>query len=169
MPAVFAFGISPGEGPDLVFVTLPHIFSQLPMGGVVAIFFFVALLLAALTSGISILEVIVAFCMEEFKMKRKVAVALTFLLIWVLGCLCIVSSKVFSLFEFLSAECLMLIGGLLVVLFAGWKLGRKGVFEELTNGGDIRLSPRMFEILLFLIRFVAPVALLAIAVFQIHE
>jgi NSS family neurotransmitter:Na+ symporter len=76
---------------------------------------------------------------------------------------------VFSLFEFLSAECLMLIGGLLVVLFAGWKLGRKGVFEELTNGGDIRLSPRMFEILLFLIRFVAPVALLAIAVFQIHE
>ena len=169
MPAVFAFGISPGEGPDLVFVTLPHIFSQLPMGGVVAIFFFVALLLAALTSGISILEVIVAFCMEEFKMKRKVAVALTFLLIWVLGCLCIVSSKVFSLFEFLSAECLMLIGGLLVVLFAGWKLGRKAVFEELTNDGDIKLSPRMFETLLFLIRFVAPVALLAIAVFQIHE
>jgi NSS family neurotransmitter:Na+ symporter len=139
------------------------------MGGVVAIFFFVALLLAALTSGISILEVIVAFCMEEFKMKRKVAVALTFLLIWVLGCLCIVSSKVFSLFEFLSAECLMLIGGLLVVLFAGWKLGRKAVFEELTNDGDIKLSPRMFETLLFLIRFVAPVALLAIAVFQIHE
>ena len=56
MPAVFAFGISPGEGPDLVFITLPHIFSQMPMGGVIAIFFFLALLLAAITSAISILR-----------------------------------------------------------------------------------------------------------------
>ena len=169
MPAVFAFGVSPGEGPDLVFVILPHIFAQLPMGGVLAIFFFVALLLAALTSAISILEVIVAFCMEEFKIRRKVAVVLVFFLIWALGCLCAVSSKVFSLFEFLSAECLMLIGGLLIVLFAGWKLGRKGVFDELTNGGAVKFSPWMLKTILFLIRFVAPAALIAIAIFQIHE
>ena len=169
MPAVFAFGISPGEGPDLVFIALPHIFSQMPLGGVLAIFFFVALLLAALTSAISILEVIVAFCMEEFKIKRKLAVALVFILIWVLGCLCTVFTKVFSLFEFLSAECLMLIGGLLIVLFAGWKLGRKGVYDELSNGGDHKVTPWVFNILIFLIRFVAPAALLAIAIFQIHE
>ena len=70
IPAVFAFGISPGEGPGLVFITLPHIFSQLPMGGAIAILFFVALLLAALTSSISLLEVMVAFGCEEFKLKR---------------------------------------------------------------------------------------------------
>ena len=180
MPAVFAFGISPGEGPDLVFVTLPHIFSQMPLGGVIAIFFFVALLLAALTSAISILEVIVAFCIEEFKMKRKVAVALVFTLVWILGCLCslsigpmnnlkIMGRDLFDLFEFLSAEFLMLIGGMLTVLFVGWKLGKKVVFDEMTNGGTLPMPAWLIKTLLFLIRFAAPAALLAIAFFQIHE
>lgn len=180
MPAVFAFGISPGEGPDLVFVILPHIFSQMPMGGIIAIFFFLALLLAALTSAISILEVIVAFCIEQFKLKRKTAVILVFILIWILGALCSLSmgpldgwkvfgKNIFDLFDFLSADCLMLIGGLLVVIFAGWKLGRKCVFDELTNGGNMKLSPWLLKTILFLIRFVAPAALIAIAVFQIHE
>ena len=180
MPAVFAFGISPGEGPDLVFVTLPHIFSQMPLGGVIAIFFFVALLLAALTSAISILEVIVAFCIEEFKMKRKVAVALVFTLVWILGCLCslsigpmnnlkIMGRDLFDLFDFLSAEFLMLIGGMLTVLFVGWKLGKKVVFDEMTNGGTLPMPAWLTKTLLFLIRFAAPAALLTIAFFQIHE
>jgi NSS family neurotransmitter:Na+ symporter len=180
MPAVFAFGISPGEGPDLVFITLPHIFSQMPLGGVIAIFFFLALLLAALTSSISILEVIVAFCIEEFKMKRKMAVAVVFLLIWVLGALCslsmgplegwkIIGKNIFELFDFLSADFLMLIGGMLVVIFVGWKLGRKAVFDEISNGGNLPVPAWMLKTLLFLIRFVAPAALLAIAIFQIHE
>ena len=180
MPAVFAFGISPGEGPDLVFVTLPHIFSQMPLGGVIAIFFFVALLLAALTSSISMLEVIVAFFIEEFKMKRKVAVALVFCGIWILGCLCslsfgplsswkVMGKTIFDLFDFLSADVLMLIGGLLIVLFAGWKLGKKVVFEELTNEDNLHIPGWLLKTLLFLIRYVAPAALLAIAFFQIHE
>ena len=180
MPAVFAFGISPGEGPDLVFVTLPHIFSQMPLGGVIAIFFFLALLLAALTSAISILEVIVAFCMEEFKMKRTVADVLVFFVIWVLGCLCslsmgalsswkVLDKNIFDLFDFLSADFLMLLGGLLIVIFAGWKLGRKVVYDEVTNGGTLPVPAWMLKTLLFLIRFVAPAALLAIAIFQIHE
>ena len=180
MPAVFAFGISPGEGPDLVFVTLPHIFSQMPLGGVIAILFFLALLLAALTSSISMLEVIVAFCIEEFKMKRKVAVALVFFFIWVLGCLCslsmgplsswkVLGKNIFDLFDFISADFLMLIGGLLIVVFAGWKLGKKVVFDEVTNGGTHHVPAWLLKTMLFLIRYVAPAALLAIAIFQIHE
>ena len=180
MPAVFAFGISPGEGPDLVYITLPHIFSQMPMGGVIAILFFLALLLAALTSAISILEAIVAFCIEEFKLSRKVAVGLVFSLIWVLGALCslsigpldgwkVMGRNIFELFDFVSANFLMLIGGLLIVLFAGWKLGREGIFDELTNGGEHKISPWVLKTILFLIRYVAPIALIAIAVFQIHE
>ncbi len=180
MPAVFAFGISPGEGPDLVFVTLPHIFSQMPLGGVIAIFFFVALLLAALTSSISMLEVIVAFCIEEFRMKRKVAVVLVFFFIWILGCLCslsfgplsnwkVLGKTIFDLFDFLSADFLMLFCGLLIVIFAGWKLGKQVVFEELTNEDQLHIPAWLLNTLLFLIRYVAPAALLAIAIFQIHE
>ena len=180
MPAVFAFGISPGEGPDLVFVTLPYIFSQMPLGGVIAIFFFVALLLAALTSSISMLEVIVAFCIEEFKMKRKVAVFVVFLFVWILGCLCslsmgplsnwkVLGKTIFDLFDFISADFLMLIGGLLIVIFGGWKLGKAAVFDEITNGGTHPVPAWLLKTILFLIRFVAPAALLAIAIFQIHE
>ena len=177
MPAVFAFGISPGEGPGLVFITLPHIFSQLPLGGVIAILFFVALLLAALTSSISLLEVIVAFCIEDFHLKRRTAVLLTLLVLWVLGCLCSLSQgvlsdwkifgkTVFDLFDFVSANVLMLVGGLLVVIFAGWKLGRKVIHDELNNSGKLKLPVWLIDTFLFLIRFLAPAAIAAIAIFQ---
>ena len=177
MPAVFAFGISPGEGPGLVFITLPYIFGQLPLGGFIAILFFLALLLAALTSSISVMEVIVAFCIEEFKLRRKAAVALCFAVLWVLGCLCSLSmgllgdwkvfgKTIFDLFDFVSANVLMLVGGLLVVLFAGWKLGRKVVHDELTNSGALRIPEWFLDTLLFLIRYLAPAAIAVIAIFQ---
>ena len=177
MPAVFAFGISPGEGPGLVFTTLPYIFSQLPAGGIVAILFFLALLLAALTSSISVLEVIVAFCMEEFHLKRKGAVALCLTVLWVLGALCSLSQgiladwkvfgkNIFDLFDFASANVLMLIGGLLVVLFVGWKLGRHVIHDELTNSGKLKVPVWLIDTFLFLIRFLAPAAIAAIAIFQ---
>jgi NSS family neurotransmitter:Na+ symporter len=177
MPAVFAFGISPGEGPGLVFTTLPYIFSQLPAGGVVAILFFLALLLAALTSSISVLEVIVAFTIEEFHLKRKGAVALCLGVIWVLGALCSLSlgvldgfkvfgKNIFDLFDFASANVLMLIGGLLVVLFVGWKLGRSIIHDELTNSGGLKIPVWLLDTILFLIRFLAPAAIAVIAIFQ---
>ena len=177
MPAVFAFGISPGEGPGLVFITLPHIFSQLPMGGIIAILFFIALLLAALTSSISLLEVIVAFNIEEFKLKRRTAVLLTLIVLWILGSLCSLSQgvlcnwtisgkTVFDLFDYVSANVLMLIGGLLVVLFAGWNLGRKIISDELTNSGALKVPAWFLDTQTFLIRFLAPAAIITIAVFQ---
>ena len=180
MPAVFAFGISPGEGPGLVFITLPHIFSQLPAGGIIAILFFIALLLAALTSSISVLEVIVAFCCEEFKIKRKTAVFLSFAVIWALGCLCSLSEGVlgnikifgknfFDLFDYLSANVLMLIGGFMVVVFVGWRLGRSVMQDELTNSGTLKIPHWFLDVLIFLMRFVAPAAILASAFFQVSE
>lgn len=176
MPAVFAFGISPGEGPGLVFVTLPHIFSQLPAGGFIAILFFFAFLLAAVTSSISILEVISAFCIEEFHIKRLAAVIVSLAVLWVLGCLCSLSlgvlgdfkifgKNIFDLFDYVSANILMLIGGLLVVLFAGWKLGRKVIHDELTSGGSHRVPEWLTGILTFLIRFLAPAAIIVIMLF----
>ena len=70
MPAVFAFGLSPDNGPGLVFETLPHVFGQMPGGGLIAILFFLALIVAALTSSISMLEVGVAYLIEEKKFKK---------------------------------------------------------------------------------------------------
>lgn len=173
MPAVFAFGISPSEGPGLVFITLPHIFAQMPFGGVIAILFFVTLLLAALTSSISLLEVVVAYLLEEFKIKRKTAVFLTFCIILVLGALCSLSQGVmsdvklfgmtfFDFFDYVSSNILMPIGGLLIVLFVGWRLGKANLFDELTNGGKIKVPQWFLEVIFFIIRFIAPVTIAVI-------
>lgn len=81
----------------------------------------------------------------------------------------VLGKTIFDLFDFLSADVLMLIGGLLIVIFAGWKLGKKVVFEELTNENHLHIPSWLLDTLLFLIRYVAPAALLAIAFFQIHE
>ena len=173
MPAVFAFGISPSEGPGLVFVTLPYIFAQMPLGGVVAIFFFISLLLAAITSSISLLEVVVAFLSEERKMSRKKAVFCSFGLFWVVGALCSLSQgklsdwtifgmNFFDLLDYVSSNILMLIGGLLMMIFAGWKIGKKALKEELTNNGTLKIAPWLVNSIVFLIRYVAPIAIVAI-------
>ncbi|MBR3291921.1 MAG: hypothetical protein IKI66_07045 [Bacteroidales bacterium] len=81
----------------------------------------------------------------------------------------VLGKTIFDLFDFLSADVLMLFCGLLIVIFAGWKLGKQVVFEELTNEDQLRIPAWLLNTLLFLIRYVAPAALLAIAFFQIHE
>ncbi|MBP3563272.1 MAG: sodium-dependent transporter, partial [Bacteroidales bacterium] len=82
MPAVFAFGLNPQSGPGLVFETLPFVFGQMPAGGFIAILFFVALLVAALTSSISMLEVAVAFLVEEKGLSRVVSCVILFVVCW---------------------------------------------------------------------------------------
>lgn len=177
MPAVFAFGISPSEGPGLVFITLPYIFGQLPLGEFIAILFFLALLLAALTSSISIMEVIVAFVMEEFHVKRRTSVLIVFLGLWLLGGLCSLSlgvlsewkifgKTIFDLFDYISANVLMLIGGLIVVIFVGWKLSKQDMRDELTNGGTLHVPDWLINFLSFLLRYVAPTAIIIIMVSQ---
>ena len=177
MPAVFAFGISPSEGPGLVFITLPYIFGQLPLGEFIAILFFLALLLAALTSSISIMEVIVAFVIEEFHVKRRSSVLIVFIGLWLLGSLCSLSlgvlsdwkifgKTIFDLFDYVSANVLMLIGGLVVVIFVGWKLTKPAMRDELTNSGNLHIPNWFINLLYFLIRYIAPAAIIIIMVSQ---
>ncbi|MBQ0025415.1 MAG: sodium-dependent transporter [Bacteroidales bacterium] len=177
MPAVFAYGINPSEGPGLVFVTLPHIFSQMTAGGPVAIIFFFSLLIAALTSSISLLEVLTALLTEELHLKRTWAVVISFFLFWILGAACSLSQgvlsdvlvfgkNIFDLFDYISANILMLAGGLLLTIFVGWALGKKVIREELTNDGSLRVPPVLLQTIVFLIRYVAPAAIIAIFIFQ---
>lgn len=175
MPAVFAFGLSPQSGPGLVFETLPFIFSQMPLGGVVAILFFVALLVAAITSSVSLYEVGVAFLVEERHMSRKRASAVLFAVTWCLGALCslsfgplsdikIIGETIFNFFDKLSANFLMTIGSFLVVLFVGWKMKKSDVMDEFTNGGSLKWNVKLFGAVYFVIRYLAPIAVLVIFV-----
>ena len=173
MPAVFAAGIEPGSGPGLIFDTLPYIFAQMGLempwiSSIAAILFFLTILFAALTSSISLIEVGVAYLVEERGFKRGWACVFLFVITGVLGGLCSLSFgpladvKVFGmgfcdLFDTLASNVLLTVGGLLVVLFVGWKMPKADVFDELTNGGTKRRNVRLFNFFYFLIRYVAPV------------
>lgn len=173
MPAVFAFGLNPQEGPGLVFETLPFIFSNMPMGWLVAILFFLALIVAALTSSISLYEVGVAYLVEEKQYSRRGASILVFIIAWVCGVLCSLSfgplsdfhifgQTIFNLFDKVSANFLMPVGGLLLVIFVGWVMKKEDVLDEFTNGGTLKGNVRISGLVYFLIRYVCPVAVLAI-------
>lgn len=173
MPAVFAFGIDPQSGPGLVFETLPFVFSKMPAGGFIAILFFLALLVAALTSSISMLEVGVAYLVEEKKFSRSAACGLLFGICWAVGALCSLSfgplsgvhifgDTLFDFFDNLSSNILMTLGSLFTVLFVGWRLKKTDIYDEFTNGGSLRTNVKIFGLLWFLIRYICPVAIAVI-------
>jgi neurotransmitter:Na+ symporter, NSS family len=167
-PAVFAFGIPTGAGPGLAFITLPIIFEQMPGGTIFSVMFFLLLAVAALTSTISVLEVIVAFFVEELKMKRGAATWLATFSVSILGVFCVLSTSsmanfkifgktVFDLLEFTTANVLLPLGGFFIVIFVAWFFGRDKAKEELSNNGTLKaLYIPMF---LFIIKFIAPLAI----------
>jgi NSS family neurotransmitter:Na+ symporter len=173
IPAVFAFGISPGQGPSLVFITLPQVFAQMPLGRLVGFAFFFILLIAALTSSISLLEVFVAWISEEMNITRKKAVFFASLILSVLVVLCSLSQGVlkdflifnktfFDLFDHTTADILLPLGGLLIVLFTGYKLKRNVIVSELTNNGMLKVNNKLIESIIFIIKYLAPLAIIII-------
>lgn len=178
MPAVFAAGIEPGSGPGLIFDTLPYIFHQMGqsmpvVSSVAAILFFVTILFAAMTSSVSLLEVGVAYLIEEKKMRRPVACAIIFGVTWLVGVLCSLSFgplanlKIFGkpIFDFLdmfSSNFLLTLGGLLAVLFVGWQMKKSDVHDEFTNAGTLKVSSAVFGVFWFIVRYIAPLAILMI-------
>ena len=175
-PTVFSVGISPDAGPGLVFITLPNVFalsfSEMPVAGYVfSLLFYVLLLLAALTSSISMHEICTAFISEHFNSGRRTAATIVTIVCLVLGSFCslsfgpwqdvtILGRGFFDLFDYTVTKFLMPLGGLLITLFVGWWLDRELVERQLTNDGSI--SIRAMKPLLFLIRWVAPVGILLI-------
>lgn len=173
-PAVFSVpGLEPGDGPGLVFKSLPYIFSHafhtMPvMGYVFSLLFYLLLFLAALTSAISIHEPVTAYLHEAHHMSRKKAA------LWVsgvcmgLGVLCSLSCgilqdvklfglSIFDCFDAFPSKILMPLGGIIISLFTGWYLDRKLMYDELTNNGS--LTFRFFSVYIFLLRWIIPVAI----------
>lgn len=173
-PAVFSFGIYPGEGPGLVFITLPGIFEQMPGGYYLAIIFFILLAVAALTSSISLLEVVVANFSEELKMTRKKATIIGSVAIFVLGIFSSLSlgilaefkifgRNLFDLFDFTSTSIMLPLGGLFIVMFVGWYMTKNDIKDELSNSGTLRAV--YFPAYIFLIRFIAPIAIAMVFIY----
>jgi NSS family neurotransmitter:Na+ symporter len=180
IPAVFAFGINPQAGPGLVFETLPYVFGQMPAGEFIAIFFFLALLVAAITSSISMLEVGVAYLVEEKKFSRLGACASLFVLCWVIGAICslsfgplsevkIAGEGIFDFLDMVSSNFLMTLGSLVTVLFVGWRLKKTEIYDEFTNSGTLSKNAKLFGVVWFLIRFIAPLAIISIFVFSLFS
>ena len=168
MPAVFAAGIEPGAGPGLIFETLPSIFVQMEgivpaLSRIVSVLFFLTIVVAALTSSISMYEVGVAYLVEQKHLSRKISVALIFAGTWVVGALCSLSfgplsnirlfgDNIFGFFDSLTANFLMMSGSLFFTYLAGWKMDRGKLLAEV--GGK--------RVILFFIKYIAPVGILVI-------
>ena len=171
-PAAFSVaGVQVDSGPGLVYITLPHVFNMvfenIPfIGYLFSGLFYILLLLAALTSTISMHEIATAFFRENYKLSRRVSATVVTLICLLLGTACCLSfgpwSEVkiwgmgfFDLFDFLTAKFMMPLGGILITMFVEWYLDRKLVVDELTNGGTLKV--RGLGFLLFLVRWVAPI------------
>lgn len=179
-PAAFSVGIKPDAGPSLLFITLPNVFQQafgsIPLLAItLSIMFYVLLAVAALTSTISLHEVVTAYLHEEFKMTRKKAACIVTTSCIILGILCSLSLGVgkgytlfgmtlFDLFDYVTAKLMMPIGGFLIAIFIGWYLDKKIVWEEISNQG--KLKPIIYKTLIFLLKYFAPIAIMLIF---IHE
>ena len=175
-PAAFSVGISPDSGASLVFITLPNVFHQafssMPaVGWVISVLFYLLLALAALTSLISLHEVSTAFFQEELHISRGRAATIVTVACSIIGVFCSLSlgayeglslfgKSLFDIFDFVTGQIFLPIGGFLTCLFVGWYVPKQVVHDELTNWGTV--SGALFGIYLFCVRFVCPVCILLV-------
>jgi NSS family neurotransmitter:Na+ symporter len=169
--SVFAMKLDPTAGPGLVFHVLPAVFQKMPSGTIFGTLFFLLMSIAALTSGISLLEVVSAYFIDERGWKRQKAVAIMGTIVFLIGVPSALSFGVmrnmtyffkmnfFDFVDFLSANYMLPIGGLMIAVFTGWVWGSKRAIEEMRKGNPNFLSAPYWS---FLIRFISPIAVFII-------
>lgn len=168
-PAVFTFAQEPAAGPRLVFEVLPSIFTHMAGGVFWSTLFFVLLFLASLTSTISMAEIAIAYLVEEWHLGRRTATALTIAAAMVCGTFCALSFgawsdftvcglTLFNLFDFISSNILLPLGGLLISVFVGWVLDRSVVRSELSASAS-RWERAYIAVIIFCLRYLAPVCI----------
>ena len=177
-PAAFSVGIQPDSGPSLIFITLPNVFQQ-AFGGVpmlaylFSVMFYFLLAMAALTSTISMHEVVTAYLHEEFNFSRKKAARWVTTGCILLGIICSLSLGVtkditvfglgaFDLLDFTTAKIMLPLGGLFISLFAGWYLDKQLVWSEITNNGSLNIPA--FKLIIFILKYIAPIGITLIFV-----
>lgn len=175
-PAVFSVGIKPGAGPALVFITLPSILNGLSLSWLWSTIFFLLLALAALTSTISIHEVVTSYVSEQWNLRRNRAAWLSTITMLVLGVICSLSfsllsgwticgMSIFDFLDYLTANFMLPIGGIFTCLFVGWKIDRTVLKDEITCHGTARFIG--IKTYVFILRWIAPTCILLVLLNQI--
>ncbi len=163
-PIVFANGLEPGSGPGLIFQTLPIAFGKMPGGAFFGMLFFILLVFAALSSSISLIEPAVAWLVENKGMSRRRACFWSGFVTWLLGLGTVFSFNLwadftlfgntfFDVLDYLTANIMLPLGGLLLAVFAGWIMKQRASKDELSDEGVL-----VYKVWRFLIRYVSPVA-----------
>lgn len=168
-PAVFAFGFKPDAGPSLLFITIPMVFSAMPFGRLFMVLFFILVAIAATGAMLSLLEVPVAYLIEEHKLSRRVATLGTIIAVALVGLTATLSTSVlsnvlvfgknmFDLYDFLTSNILLPVGGICFSLFVGWRWGYRRMFTEFSNDGRLK-NEGLAKVYFFLVKYVAPIAI----------
>ncbi|MEG1641806.1 MAG: sodium-dependent transporter [Synergistaceae bacterium] len=174
-PTVFSFGVEPGAGPGLLFITIPLVFSQMPFGQILLFAFFLLTAFAANGALLSLMEVPTVWLSEEFKISRKKAALINCIFIGLIGVLAATSADgssylgsvkimgkgFFDLFDHLSSNVLMPLSGILVAIYVGYKMKKEDLIEELTNHGTLKNETKI-SVIRFLCRYIAPVMIILI-------
>jgi neurotransmitter:Na+ symporter, NSS family len=167
-PAVFAMGLEPTEGPGLVFSVLPTVFASIPLGHGVAVIFFTLLAIAAITSGISLLEVVVAYFIDQRGWKRKKSVLIVGFFIFLFGIpsglsfgviadVKLLGMNFFDHIDNIASNYLLPLGGMFTAIFVGWVWGTKNAHEEIERHENKFAFPWV-QCWKFLICYITPVA-----------
>ncbi|MCF7885152.1 MAG: sodium-dependent transporter [Candidatus Marinimicrobia bacterium] len=176
-PALFALGLQPDQGPSLIFNILPAMFNSIPAGGFFRVIFFLLLSMAALTSTISLMEVITAFFTEEFNLSRKKATIILGVFVFLLGVpsalafgpmqnVHIFGKTFFGVADFFASNILLPLGGIFILIFVGWRWGMKEAIPNLIQGSR-KHSAILLNIWKILVKFIAPVLVLIVLLFKI--
>ena len=174
-PTVFSFGMEPGAGPGLLFMTIPLVFSQMPFGNILLIAFFFLTSIAATTAMLSLVEVPVAYWSEERGMSRKKAAIMNAFIIAIVGVLATLSVDkasvlgditffgmgFFDLFDYISSNVLLPLGGLFIAIMMGYSIKREEVVAELSNQGQLKIA-KLVSVYFFLICYVTPLLLIVV-------
>lgn len=173
IPAAVSFGFEVGQGPGLVFATVPAIFATMgpAIGRIFGLLFFLLVTLAALTSSISLMEVVVSFFIDEKGYSRKKAVVISSVVGTIM---CIAASlsmgawsdiiifgmNIFDIFDYVASYICLPLGGMFVSIFVGWFWGKDNAYNEVTNQGAIKF--KMFNVWFFLCKWIIPIIIFII-------
>lgn len=167
-PAVFAFGFDPKSGASLLFITIPTVFSSMPFGNIIMVLFFILVAIAATGAILSLIEVPVAYLTEEFRWSRLKATLITIVSIALVGSTASLSYSVlsdtlvfgknfFDLYDFVTSNILLPVGGIFITIYIGWKFGLKRVIKEASNQGQLH-NKRYLTVYYRLAKYFAPIA-----------
>ena len=172
-PIVFTYGLEPSGGPGLIFISLPIAFGQMPFGTFFGSLFFILLMFAAWTSSISLLEPAVSWLVENRDMTRIKAAYIAGFIAWFLGLLTVLSfnhwafeftfggiikeNGLFDIFDILTSNIMLPLGGVLVAIFTSWLMSRSSTIDELGVG-----DKNIYKIWRFIVRYIAPLGVIII-------